>query len=312
MNVIPLTRGFRRSIEEQNIATNLLADWMEGCALFGEERRLSGSALVGFLVEEEIYDDQDFCWQAIDDGLNELRRRSKLNSGFSLSVSDRHIDRLVPSWQEVPVHSFLLLLTLAQRYDKWTKVMPIDYTLQGHLFEDVTRESLTFQLPDWTIHPTGWTQTHHSMLSTLVADIAGRLGELQGDVRAWTPPAAKDAGLDLLCYRPFPDGHVGVPLLMIQCASGDWNEPGKIKTPDIDIWTKIVTFASTPKRAFATHFCFLRDEFRQVAGMVNGVLLDRYRLLGTKAEHEWASAPLRKKLREWVGARVAKLSELSS
>ena len=310
--MIPLTRGFKPSVNKHNIEIDVLADWIEACALFQEDSRLSGSELVDFLKDSEIYVKQDFCWEAIDEALREVRRRSKFSVPFSLSVSDRHIDRSVATWRDAPVHCFLLLLTLAQRYDKWTKVMPIDYNLQGELFEEVTRESLTSQLPDWVIRATGWTKTHPTKLSDLVSEIAGSLGEVQGELKEWTDPEAKEAGLDLLCYRPFPDGYVGVPLLMLQCASGDWKEPGKVKTPDIDIWTKIVVFASRPKRAFATHFSFLKGQFRKVSGKVDGVLLDRYRILSPQAEGKWLSPQLRGRLLQWLDVRVSKISDLAS
>lgn len=310
--MLPLTSGFRRSITKHNVDITVLADWAEACALFSEESRVTGASFIDMLIEEEVYDDQDFCWEIIDEGFLELQRRSRMNPAYPVLTRDRAIERLVASWHDAPAHSFLLLLTLAQRYDNWTRVMPVEYNLQGDLFEQLTRESLVSQFPEWIIHPTGWTKTNPAHLQELVTDIAGRLGEIQGDVKAWTGPEAKEAGLDLLCYRPFPDGHVGVPLLMLQCASGAWDEPGKVKTPDIDIWTKIVVFASRPKRAFATHFSFTRHKFRKVAGQVDGILLDRHRLLGAKPENEWVSNELRQRLIEWLDVRVQRLSELSN
>jgi hypothetical protein len=310
--MIPLTRGFKRSINAHNIELDVLSDWMEASALFVDRPQLPVSEMVDFLIQEEIYDEQSFCWERIDEGLAELRRRTRLGPAFPIRIVERRIERLVGTWQEVPAHSFLLLLTLAQRYDKWADVMPIDYNLQGELFEQLTTESLRSQFPDWVIHPTGWTRTHPTKLSELVTEIAGRLGELQGEVSLWTDPEAKEAGLDLLCYRPFPDGFVGVPLLMLQCASGNWKVPGKLKTPDIDIWNKIIIFASEPKRAFATHFSFLKDEFRKVAGRVEGVLLDRYRIVTYKEERDWVSPQLKEKLKEWVEARIVKIQEFAS
>ena len=310
--MVPLTSGFRRSAKSHNTEISVLADWMEASALFSSEARISGAEMVDTLVSEEIYDSQDFCWEAVDNGLAELRRRSKLNPGFSLSVVSRRVDRVVPTWKDAPAHAFLLLLTLAQRYDKWRKVMPIDYLKQGELFEELTKESLANQLPDWVISPTGWSRANPTTLPQLVAQIAGELGEVQGNVGEWTDPAAKEAGLDLLCYRPFADAQVGIPLLMLQCASGDWNQPGKIKTPDLELWIKLVQFASKPKKAFATHFSFSKKEFRMVAGKVDGILLDRYRLLGHKPESDWVSTRLRKGLLAWVGRRATKLGNLSA
>ncbi|MGO9085939.1 MAG: hypothetical protein ACLQBK_11985 [Candidatus Sulfotelmatobacter sp.] len=309
--MIPRTKGFFRSVAKHNVDLDVLADWIEGCALFGDGAALAGTELVDILLQENIYAKQDFCWERVDDGLRELRRRSELGSAFSLRVSGRKIERLV-HWRDAPVHSFLLLFTLAQRYDHWAEVMPVDYNVQGDLFEEVTKESLGCQFPDWIIHPTGWSKTHPTKLGELVADMTERLGEIQGVVEAWTDAQAKEAGLDLLCYRPFLDEHVGVPLLMLQCASGNWKEPGKLKTPDLDVWTKIVVFASRPKKAFATPFSFLRQDFRRVVAKVDGVVLDRYRLLiPNKYERDWVSETLQNKLRAWLDQRVGKIAELT-
>ena len=310
--MIPVTKGFKRSVKVHNVELDVLADWLEASALFDEDQQLRMSEAVDFLVQEEIYDDQTFCWGRIEEALREIKRRARVGSSFPIQVAERRIERSVTTWEEVPAHSFLLLLTLAQRYDKWKHVMPVDYNVQGELFEELTRESLKSQFPDWTIEPTGWSKTHPTKLTDLVVQIAGQLGELQGEVKEWTDPDAKEAGLDLLCYRPFFDGYVGIPLLMLQCASGHWDEPGKLKTPDLDIWTKIVIFASKPKRAFATPFCFLRDDFKKIAGRVDGVLFDRYRLIGPKDEKAWVPEELKQKLRAWVKPRLEKIEEFAS
>lgn len=309
--MIPITKGFQRSVKVHNVELDVLSDWLEASVLFGETGRLPMSEVVDFLVQEEIYNDQTFCWGRIDEGLTEIKRRAKLGPAFPIQVGVRRIDRMVTSWEEAPAHCFLLLLTLAQRYDKWKHVMPVDYNTQGELFERLTLESLKAQLPDWTIRSTGWSKTQPTKLGELVTQIAGELGELQGEVKVWTDPEAKEAGLDLLCYRPFPDGYVGVPLLMLQCASGHWDEPGKLKTPDLDIWTKIIIFASTPKRAFATPFCFLRDDFKKIVGRVDGILLDRYRLVAARDERQWVSESLKGELRAWISARVGKIQEFA-
>jgi hypothetical protein len=310
--MIPLTKGFKRSVNSHNVELDVLSDWMEASVLFSVSPQLPAAEIVDFLVQEEIYDEQSFCWGRIEEALTEVRRRAKMGPAFPIQVVGRKMDRLVGSWEELPAHSFLLLLTLSQRYDKWKDVMPIDYNLQGELFEQLTMESLKAQFPDWVIQPTGWSKTHPTKLGELVTQIAGQLGELQGEVKVWTDPEAKEAGLDLLCYRPYADGYVGVPLLMLQCASGKWDEPGKLKTPDLDIWTKIIIFASKPKRAFATPFCFLRDDFKKIVARVDGVLFDRYRLVTSRDERQWVSEELKKKLRAWITARLDKIQEFAN
>ena len=191
--------------------------------------------------------------------------------------------------------------------------MPMDYNAQGDLFERLTKESLEHQFPDWIIHRTGWSRAKPTKVKDVVEKISEILGELPGDVKAWLDPQAKEFGLDLLCYRPFSDCQVGIPVLMLQCASGHWKEPGKLKTPDIDVWTKLVLFASQPKKAFATPFSFESNEFRKVVGHVNGILLDRYRLLVLgKPESEWLSDGLRGELTSWVDERLHKLPNLAN
>ena len=69
-----------------------MADWIEAGALFNEEKKLACSSLVDILIQEEIYVDQGFCWDGVDEGLRELRRRTALNSGFPLSISGRRFD----------------------------------------------------------------------------------------------------------------------------------------------------------------------------------------------------------------------------
>ena len=312
--MIPLpTTGFQRSIKAPNVELDALADWMEASALLEQDGVVHGAELVDILVEGEIYAKQDFCWEMFNNALRELRRRSRLGPACPFRIVRRRVERVGANWREVPAHLFLLLLTLSHRYDKWNDVMPINYNLQGDLFERLTKESFEYQFPDWLVRRTGWKRAQPTKLAEVVEEIAGLLGELQGEVIDWAEPEAHEAGLDLLCYRPFSDSRVGIPVLMLQCASGSWREPGKLKTPDLEVWTKVVQFASKPKKAFATPFCFQESQFRKITNLVNGILLDRYRLLVfKKPESEWLSGGLREELLGWVEERLAKLQELAN
>ena len=71
-----------------------------------------------------------------------------------------------------------------------------------------------------------------------------------GGIGRWTKASAKDAGLDMVCERPFGDARGGRPLFFFQCASGaDWTE--KRRTPDLRLWTKLLDFSNEPQRGFA-------------------------------------------------------------
>jgi hypothetical protein len=289
-----------------------LTDWMEASVLIDDEGVVTAPELVSFLVEKEVYEKQDFCWDLISNALSEMRRRTNLGPYFPFTAVKKRLQRVHLDWTETPAHLFLVLLTLSHRYDKWDKVMPIDYNAQGDLFERLTKESLEHQFPKWEIHRTGWSRANPTKLSQIVEEITYLLGELQGDLFQWAEPEAHEAGLDLLCYRPFADSNVGIPVLMLQCASGHWKASGKLQTPDLRVWTKIVQFASTPKRAFATPFCFESDRFRRISNQIDGILFDRYRLLSfERPEREWLSEGLREELIAWVKARLFKLEDLA-
>lgn len=176
-------------------------------------------------------------------------------------------------------------------------------------FEELTAEAVKQSLTSWEIHPTGWTRGSPVKLATVVKDIALLLGEATGDLARWASAKANEAGLDLLCFRPFPDGRVGIPVYLFQCASGsDWKT--KLKTPDLDLWTKIITFASHPKKAFSMPFALPEDEFIRRCANVNGLLLDRQRLLAAGLQkRSWMSSVLAKKVNKWTAARVRSLPQ---
>jgi hypothetical protein len=168
------------------------------------------------------------------------------------------------------------------------------------------------QFPDWSIHQTGWARKNAVKLAGVVKDVAERLGESQGDLSRWAEPNANESGLDLVFYRPFPDNRVGVPLYLMQCASGvNWKS--KLKTPDIEDWSKIILFAAKPRRAFATPFAFLDREFIRYCGNVDGMLLDRYRLLAAgNHKPNWISRNLSRRIIAWARPRVKALSRFES
>jgi hypothetical protein len=146
-----------------------------------------------------------------------------------------------------------------------------------------------------------------------VKEIANMLGEATGEVRRWTRDTAKEAGLDLLCFLPFPDRRVGVPVYLTQCASGgDWE--GKLNTPNLNIWTKVIIFVSRPKKAFSMPFALDSENFIRHCNVVNGLLLDRHRLLAPGInKRDWVSDKLAGELVAWITPRVDQLpsAELS-
>lgn len=140
-------------------------------------------------------------------------------------------------------------------------------------------------------------------------DVATRLDEPVGEIERWTTESANEAGLDILCHRPFGDGRAGSPVFLLQCASGGkWEE--KLRTPDVRIWGRIITFTSEPQKAFAMPFALTDSEFTRVCNVVNGMLLDRYRLLLPGATNPtWVTDALSARLINWLNPRITKLPQ---
>jgi hypothetical protein len=306
MLAIP-TKGISRSTEKHNVDLDVLCDWMEGSVLFQDDTELPASDVIDVLCEGEIYDNQDFAWEIVLDAWSELHRREQwLGAGYPIEITNHHLKRR-GDWRDTPAHSFCLALAFAKCYPDWARPFGRNFAEQGELFESLTKESLQALFSGWEIHSTGWTRTSANKLTAVVSKVASLLGESMGKISRWTRPKANDAGLDLLCYRPFPDGRVGVPVYLFQCASGgDWE--GKLHTPNLQVWTKIIEFASRPKKAFATPFAFRDDEFVTNCNLVDGLLMDRYRLLTPARENpNWVPEALKGRLVAWLAPRIQQL-----
>jgi hypothetical protein len=298
------TKGISRSVRKHNIELDILCDWIEGSILFDEDE-LSFSDIVDILCEELIYDEQSFAFEIVQDGWYELRRRRFCIPKTAPFLIENGRIQKVREWREVPAHSFCVLLALTTCYCGWSSQFGSDYTEQGELFEELTKESLERQFTDWNVLRTGWSRSGPKKLTDIIDEITSKLGELKGDPETWAEPQAHDDGLDLLWYRPFGDNRVGIPLYLIQCASGsDWEE--KLKTPDIEDWCRYIHFAARPNKGFAIPFALLDAPFRRYCGRAKGMLLDRYRLLAA-ANNDWVSLSLKDRLIAWMDPRVLKL-----
>lgn len=308
MLAIP-TRGFSLSVNTHNVALDVLCDWMEASVLFVEDR-LSMTDFVDTLCSEHIYRDQTFANALVADGWSEIRRRvAWLGNGAPLQIQGSKLCR-TRDWEKSSAYSFCLMLSLRKWFKKWATQFGANFNVQGSLFEELTKESLSTLLPGWEVHQTGWTTKTPNRLHKVVRKVATQLSEPEGEVLRWTKPTANEAGLDLVCYRPFADGRVGLPVYLFQCASGgDWD--GKLHTPDLRIWGRIVNFTADPKKAFASPFAFLDADYTMNCNLVNGLLLDRFRLLSPLASGQtWPTASLTARINGWLKPRVKKLPTL--
>lgn len=284
---------------------SIFCDWLEGSLLFTGYGRLSLSDIKNVLMEEHLYDQQDRASEFLADVWREFdRRTSTLGKSYPIHVENLRLRR-VTTWRQSAAYSFCLLLSYAERYRKWAKGFGTDFTEQGLLFEEVTAEALKHELGGWDIYSTGWSSAHAAGLQTIVDNVRARLGEEAGKLGKFPKfKVAKDAGLDVVVSRPFSDNRVGFPLYLVQCASGaKWE--GKRNQPNTNVWKTFIDFAVIPKKALAIPFALPEDEFWWSCRHMDGMLIDRMRLLsGGRREPNWVSDGVKRRLIDWMMPRV--------
>lgn len=296
-------KGFQPSMTTHNVRLEVLSDWIESSVVFACTP-ISASDVIDILQENGIYRDQDFAKEIVKDAWTELdRRRRSVDDGVPFELQRGSI-RCIAKWTDTPSYSFCLMLSLLKWSPSWFHLTKGDYQIHGELFERMTAESL--EALGWRVFHTGWTHTRVNSLREKVQSIADHLNEpiIPRQVGRWTRPAAKDVGLDVVCEYPFADGAGGRPLYLIQCATGQ-NWRTKIGTPNLSVWCKLIDFSNSPIQGFALPFCLDIDDFRQTCCTVNGLMLDRYRLVD--GEPGWESSALAKELIRWTREQVKKL-----
>ncbi len=301
-------RGVPVSAKQHNNDLGTLCDWVELSALI-VELELSRSDAIDVLLEQYRYAEQDLAAERIGSVWTEVRRRVRiLGDASPLSIDDLFLGRIRP-WEEAPAYTFCLAASLAPSYSGWVRQFGHDYTEQGELFERLTAAAVLQQMPDWQVRITGWSRGH----AVSLADVAPSLAEFLG---AQTHPRfgdyardqAHESGLDLAAHRQFRDRRGARPVYLVQCASGaDWWS--KLHTPELAVWNKIIDFIHPPAKAFSMPFALEEGEFIKRGLQVNGLLLDRYRLLGLdRLETDWLDVDLAEDLQRWVGPRLEWLS----
>lgn len=307
--LIPSSRGFAVSVNKHNVELDALAEWIEGCVTFVDDR-VSKTDVADLLIEENYYRTQDFANVRITDAWKELARREKcLSDACSFAVDGPRIERTKP-WNQTPAYSFCLMLSLQVSYrPAFTDMFGTDYTEQGVLFERLTAEAL--QRMGWRTHTTGWSKQAADSIRDRVEALASHLGEPSrpNAVEKWTEQTAKDGGIDVVCHLPFPDRWSGRPLFYVQCASGE-NWKDKRHTPNLQLWDKLLDLATRPTRAISVPFTFLADDFRRAANFdLLSLILDRHRLCALLAAtgKKWLSDTLGVDLSKWTESRLPAL-----
>ncbi|WP_338766675.1 hypothetical protein [Massilia sp. METH4] len=302
--------GMSYSVSKHNVDIGILCDWIEASVLF-DDNELSKSDVIDILVENEVYASQGFASEVVDIAWAVLRQRLIFpGADLQFKITGHRITR-VNDWETFPAYAFCLILScLSYLYPQSARALGYDFTGQGSLFERLAFASLSKSFPNWTVKRVGWAPDNPLKLKEAVGSILSDLNEVaNGDIHLHVTEYANELGLDILAFCSFSDNHASFPVIMMQCASGkNWEE--KRHTPDFTVWRKIVNFNSQPLKAFAIPYAFTNaDEFRAKATKVDGLFMDRYRLIIPTAGRALQNLDneLRDDLLAWITPRVRAL-----
>jgi hypothetical protein len=120
--------------------------------------------------------------------------------------------------------------------------------------------------------------------------LATRMGVTPGD--AYRPPYAKDGGVDVVAWRPFPDRRSGFPVMLIQCTI-ERSYEHKAKDIDLPVWSGYLRLDVAPATALAIPEVVPSGEAWNALA-ARTVIMDRTRLvtLGAATGHSRLPEPL--------------------
>jgi len=267
------------------------ADWLELKAVGAKDRTSSVADLTAELRRtgsaEELEDEgradessdrggetiepvAEAAFQEIED------RKTACDGGYPFELGPSHLE--LRAYSQGSVYLFLLLLSqfgidaapaglkAAQLFEEVSAVAMGNY-LGG---DENGVQTLQFGFPR-RIAPSGF--------EAAVENLCERIGEGEGPRKRPTSSNQKDAALDLLAWRPFPDGRRTTVMTWGQCATGaDWKDKLTEMKPDswCGLWLREQP-AVMPLRAF---FVPRRIEVSrwEFAAYNGGVLFDRCRI----------------------------------
>jgi hypothetical protein len=284
------------SLRTKNLDQTVLCDWIEASLLLTSVSIISKSDVNDLLIEnfictaDEDYDSsitgQDYAAFSLEEAwVNITNRINNLNEVSGISLNNEN--QLIRNSNSALAHRFFLALSCKQIYPEWTRSWESDATEYGELFEQLSKISVAKIFNGWVVNRIGWGSKNTAPLREDVDKLIGVLREVSGaEIDAFITTYTKDMGLDLVAYRPFHDNLPTLPIMLFQCASGlNWRQ--KLNTPDLHKWSKVISFSSQPLKALTIPFAFLdAHQFRMQTMELNGVVLERYRLLQGLSEIE--------------------------
>lgn len=123
---------------------------------------------------------------------------------------------------------------------------------------------------------------------------------------AYRSPYAKDGGVDVVAWRPFPDGRSGFPVLLAQCTL-EKNYRHKAGDVDVRVWSGWLALDVDPATALAIpDVVAAGEEWNALAART--IVLDRLRLASLLTATE-LERPMLSPVTEWARQQVARMRE---
>jgi hypothetical protein len=242
--------------------SNQIGDWIEVAAL-SQGTALGNKALIDFGAAAGLREAD------IGLGLLTVKRRAALLGNdypFRVGVGIAALpDAINKPWTS------LLLMTTVTRETSLS-------TLSLHL-EQLTAAALARFYGDQTqVLRFGWPsdEGRPQEFPDAIRWLASRMGAPIG--AAYRPPFRKDGGVDIVAWRPFPDGRSGFPVLLTQCTL---EQAYAHKASDIDlrIWSGWLSLDIDPTTALSVPSVVpAGEDWNALAART--VILDRIRLAG--------------------------------
>ncbi|MBN1546913.1 MAG: hypothetical protein JW902_09655 [Syntrophaceae bacterium] len=297
-DILPIPENLFGLTSTSGIDPILVCDWIEVSALISNYK-INMNKVSDFLVDSEVFsgkERQDQSSSFIDGVFRRLENRQNILLGsYPFKISDGHINSN-GSWFKNPEYAFCTILSLIPYYRDWSRVIT-SYVEQGILFERLSAYCLKSILPSWNVKCVGWTRDDTKTLRDRLPMILDWINEKGGDFGRWGDEKAKDGGLDILCFRDFQDSRSGLPIILVQSASGcNWRN--KLHTPHPLKWLGYLDTPFIPWKGITIPFHVCDEHFSRRSRDAEGVIFDRLRLFSAVTAFE--DKKLKADLRKWL------------
>ena len=222
-----------------------IADWIETALLVRGARPIGLDALHGFFEEYHGLEQQ-----RVNVGIREMDRRARLlGDRYPFKI---HGEYAVQSLAGAPTSAYVAVALMAPGNPVREYLNSAPDETMAVFFENLVAEAATAL---WGGQGRalrfGWPSDigRPPEFDLAIRWLADKIGVHVG--RGYRQPRRKDGGVDVVAWRPFPDGRSGFPVLLVQCTLQE-NLLAKGMDVDTRLWGSWLAVDVDPVTALAT------------------------------------------------------------